>query len=521
VSSLRHSARQTDVGDDLRRRFVEAARRAQIVTIVNRAQSEAELGELVTAELCEAFEAEVAFVLVANNGRPRLVGAYGLGSDEAARLIDEGRLDLDGQTPQRDEGSNNLLSVAARAVVRAPFGSPPRRGVVGVARLYDQSFDETEAALLEAVAASIEHALDRIRLGEERDRLYREAHELARAARVIGAIADGVLLVDDDGIVQLWNPAAESITGLPRDQVLGRPLGEAIPGWSAIGDSLVVAGDPAATSGRATTVPVELGGRELWLSVRGVGLAEGTVYAFRDLTEDRRLEQLKADFIATVSHELRTPLAAVHGAAKTLQRDDIVPGSEVFGTLLTVISEQSERLAAMVDGILLASRIDSPNLEIATEHVDVAPLAAEVIAAARSHADERLVLDLVSSASAPPVVADADRLRQILTNLVANAVKYSPDGGRIEVELKRRERYLDILVRDEGLGIAITEQRLIFEKFYRVDANMFRGVSGSGLGLYICRELVHRMDGSIAVESQPGKGSTFVVTLPLASSEQS
>jgi PAS domain S-box-containing protein len=516
LSSLR-SARSTEGSDTLLRRFVEAALRAQLVTIVNRAQTEAELGELVTAELCEAFEAEVAFVLATNNGQPRVVGAYGLRSNEAARLLDEGLLDLGSDAPQRDEG-DNLLSVAARALVRAPFGAPPSHGVVGVARLYDQSFDAAEAALLEAVTASIEHALERLSLAAERDRLYREAHERGQAARVIGAIADGVLLVDDDGIVQLWNPAAEAITGLRRDMVLGRPLSEALPGWSDIGSPLV-ASDPASPSGRATTMPLDLGGREVWLSIRGVGLGEGTVYAFRDLTEDHRLEQLKADFIATVSHELRTPLAAVHGAAKTLQRDDMVPGSEVFGSLLALISEQSERLAVMVDDILLASRINSPELKIAKEHVHVARLAAEVIAAARAHACERLELDLVAPASVPHVVADRDKLRQVLTNLVANAVKYSPEGGRVEIDMKPREDSLDILVRDEGLGIAVAEQTLIFEKFYRVDANMIRGVSGSGLGLYICRELVHRMDGTIAVESQPGQGSTFVLTLPLAHSD--
>jgi PAS domain S-box-containing protein len=512
VSSSLHSAPRADVHDELRRRFVEAARRAQLVTIVNRARTEAELGELVTAELCEAFEAEIAFVLVcAEHGGPHVVAAYGIPCLELNRFCDDAFLGLAGKTPRRDDG-DDLLSLGARALVRVPFGEPPSRGVVGVARLYDQSFDEPETALLEAVAVNIEHALDRHRLGEERDRLYLEAIEQSKAARVIGSIADGVVLVDSVGIVQLWNPAAEAITGLSGRAVLGRSLEEVLPGWPA--DALVPANRVASTS-RATTVPVDVGGREVWLSIRAVGFAAGTVYAFTDLTEDHRLEQLKADFIATVSHELRTPLAAVHGAAKTLQREGIVPGSDVFEHLLALIAEQSERLAGMVDDILLASRIDSPELGLATEHVDVGPLAAEVVAAARAHASERLQLELVAP-SPPPVLADRDRLRQVLTNLVANAVKYSPAGGRIEVELQVRAGQLEIAVRDQGLGIAIADQGLIFEKFYRVDANMSRGVSGSGLGLYICRELVHRMDGTIAVESQPGEGSTFIVTLPLA-----
>jgi signal transduction histidine kinase len=170
----------------------------------------------------------------------------------------------------------------------------------------------------------------------------------------------------------------------------------------------------------------------------------------------------------------------------------------------------------MVEDILLASRIDSPELDIATGRVNVAALAADVLAAARALAGDRLQLELVAPPSLPPVAADGDRLRQVLTNLVTNAVKYSPAGGRIQIDLQARDGNVEIVVRDEGLGIAIAEQRMIFEKFYRVDANMTRGVSGSGLGLYICRELVHRMGGTIAVESQPGEGSTFIVTLPLA-----
>jgi signal transduction histidine kinase len=170
----------------------------------------------------------------------------------------------------------------------------------------------------------------------------------------------------------------------------------------------------------------------------------------------------------------------------------------------------------MVDDILLASRIDSPALEVATEQVDVASLAAEIVATARVHAGDGLTLELVAPPSPPIARADRDKVRQILTNLVANAVKYSPGGGRIEIDLNERDEHVDVFVRDEGIGIAPAEQRLIFEKFYRVDANMTHGVSGSGLGLYICRELLHRMGGRIAVESEPGAGSTFVVTLPLA-----
>ena len=266
-------------------------------------------------------------------------------------------------------------------------------------------------------------------------------------------------------------------------------------------------------------LPVDVAGREIWLSIRAVRLAEGTVYAFHDLTEERRLEQLKADFIATVSHELRTPLAAVHGAAKTLLRDDVDLEDEVSRQLLGLVSEQSDRLARLVEDILLASSLESPELELATEHVDVAELAADAIDAVRVQASEQLTLDLTVAPSLPPVAADRDKLRQVLVNLVANAVKYSPDGGRIAVEAWAEDGQVRIAVRDQGLGISPSEQGLIFEKFYRADANMTRGVSGSGLGLYISRALVSRMGGTISVESQLGAGSAFMVRLPLAAPE--
>jgi PAS domain S-box-containing protein len=510
------SAQRTDGRDELLRRFVEASRRAQIVTIVNRAASEPELGELVTAELCEVFEAEIAFILAADeNGDCDLVGAYGIHAEQGLQLVDGDlcRGLASSPVPRTLEG-DDLLSAGVRNLVVVPFGSVA--GVVGVGRLYDAQFDEAEVALLEAIAQSTEHALRRIRLAEERDRLLREADERGQAARVLGSVADGVFLVDASGIVRLWNRAAELITGLASDAVIDCPVHDAIPGWSDVAKSVVLARAPADSRSRAVTVPVEIDGRELWLSIAGVGLAEGAVYAFRDLTEERRLEQLKADFIATVSHELRTPIAAVHGAAKTLERGDIVFSDESRGHLLSIISEQSERLVAIVNDILLASQVDSRELALTTERVDSAELGRGVIESAKTHAPKGLVLELVAPPNLPAVAGDRDKLRQVLGNLVGNAVKYSPDGGRVELRLEARESDLCIIVRDEGLGIAEPELGRIFEKFYRVDPNMTRGVSGSGLGLYICRELVRRMGGSIGVESKLGYGSTFSVVMPLA-----
>jgi PAS domain S-box-containing protein len=686
ASSLLHSAHRVDRGDQLLRRFVEAARRAQIVTIVNSAASETELGELFTAELCEALEAEIAFVLTEprGGGVRTLVGAYGLTADQRADLLDDERCAHAITSEETHLYRDNLLANGVRQLVLAPFAGKVDRGVVGVARLYDEGFDEGEVALLEAVVESIKHALERIRLGEERDalfarehaarreaeatarrlerlqsitgtvltdlplesmlrellerireivvvdtaaillvegpeaalavraaagadadtdvavelaqqegvtrrvldeqtdvgitrtdgngrdrqpirsligvpmvvegrvvgvlvagalalrdfsredtsllglaadraaiaienaRLYREAEERGQAALVLGYVADGVFLVDANGAIQLWNPAAAAITGISAQAVLGRPVEEAIPGWDALAQAVTIASAPAASTAPAATLPVQIRDRELWLSVAGVSFADGTVYAFRDLTEERRLEQLKADFVATVSHELRTPIAAVHGAAQTLERQDVVFTDDLRRRLLSVISDQSERLAHLVSDILLTSQVESGRLVLASEEVDVADVASRAIEAARAHAPDELSLELQAPPTLVPVSADRDKLRQVLANLVANAIKYSPGAGRIEVRLEPREDRLRIAVQDEGVGIPQSEQQRIFEKFYRLP-NVVNAVSGTGLGLYICRELVRRMGGRIWVESGEGIGSTFLVELPLAS----
>jgi signal transduction histidine kinase len=187
--------------------------------------------------------------------------------------------------------------------------------------------------------------------------------------------------------------------------------------------------------------------------------------------------------------------------------------------MLGVIADESERLARIVNDILLASRLDSGAAEVEISRTDATELARGVIAAAETHRppDIELVLNAPQgSQSGPYVAADPDGLRQVLVNLVENAVKYSPNGGRVELDLQQVDARVRFAVRDRGLGIPESEQERIFEKFFRLDPNLSRGVGGTGLGLYITRELVRRMGGRIHVDSEPGRGSTFSFELPLA-----
>ena len=362
--------------------------------------------------------------------------------------------------------------------------------------------------------ASLERAI-------QRRVLVREVEEqrlaLERHARVLEHVDDGVFLVDDEGVIRHWNPAAEAITGIGSPEALGRRVEETLPGWEAVAPLIPVASVPRPGSVEAKVVPLEFDGRELWLSVSGVTFSDGVVYAFRSLTEERALEELKGEFIATVSHELRTPLAAIYGSAQTLLREDIELDESGQKRLLDVIAQESERLSRIADDILFANKLDSGQFVLGEKRIDLLALAREVVDQMRACFASRddISIDLEVPATIDSLVGDSDKLRQVLINLIDNAVKYSPDGGRIDVAVEARDGGVRISIRDEGIGIAPLEQRRIFGKFYRVDPALTRGVGGTGLGLYICRELVRRMEGRLSVRSEEGKGSTFIVELPV------
>jgi two-component system phosphate regulon sensor histidine kinase PhoR len=329
----------------------------------------------------------------------------------------------------------------------------------------------------------------------------RLAHQQrVQAADVLSHVGDGVFLVDPDGKIRFWNPAAEEITGVQAEAVVGRKPDDVFRRWGG---------------GRPETGFYEVGGREFWLSLSVVESPIGTVYAFRDRTDEYRLEEARADFVATVSHELRTPLASIHGAANTLrERDDL--SAPRRRQLLEIVYEQSERLAQLVDQILLANQIDSGSVHLERTSFDGAAVARSTVEAVRPALPSAVKVGVTSADGVPPALGDAEKTRRVLLNLIENAIKYSPAGGRIEVAVASSNGHVRFSVRDEGLGIPADEQERIFEKFYRLDPGMTRGVGGSGLGLFIARQLVELMGGRLGVSSRPGVGSTFSFELPRA-----
>jgi two-component system phosphate regulon sensor histidine kinase PhoR len=242
--------------------------------------------------------------------------------------------------------------------------------------------------------------------------------------------------------------------------------------------------------------------------VRG---AAGIVYAFRDLTVERRLEEVRSDFVATISHELRTPMAGVYGAAETLLHRDGELSVEQRRQLLEMIATQATRLKQITEAVLLTSRLDRDELPVERAPVDVAELVRSTIGAMGQQLSE-VAVDV--PANVGTASGDADRIQQVLVNLLDNAVKYG--GGNVTVRVESANGPIRVSVADDGPGIMAADQQRIFEKFYRAEPQQHHGPGGTGLGLYISRELVRRMDGRLDVSSAPGEGATFVLELPRA-----
>jgi PAS domain S-box-containing protein len=363
----------------------------------------------------------------------------------------------------------------------------------------------------EYIVAAIERAMELRRANRE---LERQRLELERHAHVLEHLGEGVFLVSDDGTISLWNAAAAAITGIASSGALGRQPGEVLPSWDGIASLIPVEDFPGSSGRPPAAVPVDVDGAELWLMLAAVQLDDGVIYSFRDVTHERTLDELKADFVATISHELRTPLGAIYGAAETIRHRQL--DEPLRDELLMIIARESVRLSEIVTEILSASMLEHGGVEVAVDEFDAADVARAVVDSVRLGHRDADRIRLAAPQTALSLSSDRDKLHQVLVNLIDNALKYSPADGSVELRIEQHERHVLFIVKDEGPGIPPREQSRIFDKFYRLDPQHQNGVGGTGLGLYICRELVHRMGGRISVISQRGRGSIFVVELPLA-----
>jgi two-component system phosphate regulon sensor histidine kinase PhoR len=412
------------------------------------------------------------------------------------------------ETP-RFSREDSLLRGGLVSVVAVPMFAHGG-GLSGVLAVYDRRprvWREDETQALAALAATASAA------SSSADLYARVAEEKERSEAILANIADGIVAVDRDGAILLWNATAEEITGVPAEEALGRRVADVLQ------RELAGSRDDLP---RERQVAFFRGGKEVWLSLTeavmldATGAVAGRIFAFRDVSSERVVDQMKSDFVATVSHELRTPLTSIYGFAETLLRGDVEFSELERSTFLAYIGSESQRLINIVDDLLNVARLETGTLGLNVARTDLGEILSETVGRFNENLNGDFTFDVEVPRNGVFVRADREKLAQIVMNLVDNAVKFSPGGGHIAVSARRRSDTAEIRIVDEGIGIARADQQRIFTKFYRVEDAARHSPQGTGLGLFLARGLLAAMGGRIWVESEEGEGSTFVFELPVA-----
>jgi PAS domain S-box-containing protein len=447
-------------------------------------------------------------------GTADLIGARSSSASGISGVVAQSRSPLavsDARDQPRLTRGDGLLEGGMAACVAVPM-SAHGGGLYGVLAVYSgepRTWRDDEVQSLVALAGTASASVANAELYQ------RVAEEKERSEAILANIADGIVAVDRDDRIVLWNATAEQITGVPASEALGRRIAEVL--------QRELTRDPV----QAPNEPVRMrrGNRDVWLSVTEAvmldpaGAVAGRIFAFRDVSGERVVEQMKSDFVSTVSHELRTPLTSIYGFAGTLLRGDVEFSESERQTFLGYIASESERLIRIVDDLLNIARIDAKKIEVTLERTDLGEVAHETVAHVAGHVDGGHTFAVEVEPGSLWVRADREKLTRIFHNLVDNAAKFSPAGSTITVSARRRSDTAEVSVRDEGMGIPHSEWERIFAKFYRTEHVAQSGVEGTGLGLFLARGLLAAMGGRIWVDSREGQGANFTFELPLARPE--
>ncbi len=332
---------------------------------------------------------------------------------------------------------------------------------------------------------------------------------------IIAGMTDAVVATNRDGQIILLNRAAEDLLQLERRQAQGQRARDVVPG-----ERLVAMLEDATDRGRLTAEelpPGSMSDRVVEAHCAPItgdgGSVIGAVAVLRDVTELRSTERMRRELTANVSHELRTPLTSIVGFVETLL-DGAMTDEETARQFLTIIDDEAKRLVKLVDDLMDLSRLESKRVALELKPVDVGHLAYHVVDKMRPLAENSQLMLSQSVPSGLIAPADSDRLEQVLTNLVDNALKYTPPGGRVEVRASDDNGEILVEVVDNGRGIPPEDLPHVFERFYRADRSRTRGSGGTGLGLAIAKHIIEAHGGRISVHSRLGEGTTFVFTLP-------
>jgi PAS domain S-box-containing protein len=437
--------------------------------------------------------------------------------------------DLDRETkPESTHDISLRLALASRAaavpmrqVVALPLEIADESiGYIFVFRTRGVAFSANDRQVLSAFA-------DQAAIAVHNARLYQQVSaERERLDAIIENSGDGVMIINPYRIIQTWNKALANMTGISADEAIGRPCYEVLDLKTDQGVSVCHTACPLVN-------PPEDG--RLYadgLHYRADGLSitladnyssqfneEGQITQFianvRDISRLREAEELKQTLLSVISHELKTPVSIIKGYAGTLAREDANWDKNTLTDGLAIIEEEADRLDRLITNLLEASRLLAGGLKLQLSYLNLVDMAKAAVEKLQTTTDKHTFI-VGFPADFPSIQGDFERLREVLTNLLGNAIKYSPDGGPIKIggELGKHHT-VRLYISDEGIGIPPADQERIFDRFYRVDNRLARQTPGTGLGLYLVKAVIEAHGGRVWVESAPGQGSTFWVELPV------
>ncbi|MCB9783576.1 MAG: PAS domain S-box protein [Candidatus Omnitrophica bacterium] len=406
---------------------------------------------------------------------------------------------------------------------------PGHDGWLLIARPTIENEDQAERLVLRALQltsqmSSVEAKVHELS-AELLDKTLQLAEEKNKTLAVLTSMGEGLVVVGPEGEIVQTNQAACRVLDLDSESILGTSLKDQPAGTkiAAVGQVIDNLRSSVLENGEESSGPtrIEVQEKVFELSIapihEGQSLSEsegGVVVNLRDVTKQAEIERMKNELISIVSHELRSPLANITGYIDLVLSDPEVPLTEEQRNLLQVAHKNSQKLSKLIDDMLDLSKLDAGKAEMNFDQVDLESLINFAHLSFRHEAEMKGVEFEKRIQGQPKVIGDIDRLQQVLNNLVSNAIKYTPEGGKVSLECEANGSSVEIAVVDSGIGITPENQAKLFQRFFRVRSSETRKIRGTGLGLSIAKSIVDAHGGRLTVSSEHGKGSRFVVNLP-------
>jgi PAS domain S-box-containing protein len=366
---------------------------------------------------------------------------------------------------------------------------------------------------------------DQAAIAVQNARLYHQVNdERARLNAIIENSGDGVMILGPERTIRTWNRTLAGMTGVSAEEAIGHHCYEVLDLHNRQGVSVCHTACPLVKPPDDGRLYAE--GDTLRADGIKVSLADNyspqhnedgnlvsVIANVRDVSRLREAEELKNTLLSVISHELKTPVSIIKGYAGTLGRQDADWDQATLTEGLAIIEEEADKLNELINNLLDASRLQAGGLKLQFAYLDLPSMAEKAVDKFRTQVD-RHTFSVNFPPNFPPVKGDYERIREVLSNLISNAIKYSPDGGLIRIGGQVETHAVRVYVSDEGVGIPATEQERIFDRFARVDNSLSRQTPGAGLGLFLVKSVIEGHGGRVWVESQPGHGATFYFTLP-------